>query len=240
LPSTSDPKNFPGLFSGEEGTSLDIIHYTGHFHCRHCCIRSGVAHFRTGPFDSLLKGIAGQHAKCRRHGRIIVDLGDTPGYLLADIIVMTRLAAYDRAKTDNSYAFTAFGQSFRGHDNLTSTGHPDHTYLFVGGPMTSETVYRTGKESASYELIEPADHDCVTAAAGCYLTSYFFNHWISFLQTIFCMSIQPSVLRNFNHGFSLSASRLTAGHYKTVRNNLPEKQNVKLIWVGGSLCHYES
>jgi hypothetical protein len=51
--------------------------------------------------------------------------------------------------------------------------------------MTPKTIYRPGQKLGRYEFIKPADHDSVSAFAGCDLAFYLFDHRFSFSRLIY-------------------------------------------------------
>jgi hypothetical protein len=59
---------------------------------------------------------------------------------------MGGLASYDRAEAEDRDVFAAVSEFFRSLRNFTGTRHPNCGYLFIGGTMTLETVYRAGKQ----------------------------------------------------------------------------------------------
>jgi hypothetical protein len=146
------------------------------FHSGQCCVCACVTHFSTSPFDGLLESITGQDGENRRGRRIITDLSDASRYHLRDIIAVWRLASYDRTEAEDRNIFAALCKLFCSYGNFTGARHPAYEYLFVGGTVTFEAIYRAGEQLSGYKFVEPADYNSVTAFAGCYPTFYFFNH----------------------------------------------------------------
>jgi hypothetical protein len=89
---------------------------------------------------------------------------------------MGGLAPYDCTKADNSDILATLHELSSSRDDFQGTRHPDYSYLLIGGTMTLETIHRSGKQSGSYEFVEPACYNGVTAFTGRHLPFYLFNH----------------------------------------------------------------
>jgi hypothetical protein len=85
--------------------------------------------------------------------------------------------------------------------------------------MTPKTIYRPGQKLGRYEFIKPADHNSVSARAGCDLAFYLFDHCFSFSKLIY-VAAHDSIVKSRRCRFH---KQLTTPHYKTVTHRLPEK-----------------
>jgi hypothetical protein len=125
-------------------------------------LKSLVAHLQSGAIDRLFEILAGEHAECMRHSRILCRLPDATRDFVDYHVVMGGVPANQAPETDDGIVFVGFSKCARSRRNFERAGNAHDMNVFFPRTGANQPVISASQQPVSYKFIKAGNHDAET------------------------------------------------------------------------------